>query len=287
MNLKRVVNVFLVAVPVLILLAAALPVLVCDQFRIGGESMSPTLGNGDHILVNKLLAGARIYTEYDFSDPDMECFRMPGFRKVRPGDVAVFNFPEGYDRGKIEFRINYVYAKRCIGCPGDTVSIVDGYYHNSSLPGMRIGPECMQEKLSGMRDDDLLKCGIVLPAMSSAPGLGWTIKDFGPMYVPAKGDRVAMTPEFAQLYMKEIEYETGVRPAVTDGKVYICGVPASEYEFRSDWYFFGGDNVLNSKDSRYFGLVPADYIVGIATRLIWSEDSYSGRMRWERFMRKL
>ena len=287
MNWKTPANIFLVAVPMLILLAVALPVFVCDQFRIGGESMLPTLENGDHILVNKLLAGARIYTEYDFSDPDMACFRMPGFRKIRPGDVVVFNFPEGCDRGKIEFRINYVYAKRCIGCPGDTVSIVDGYYRNSRFPEMRIGPECMQEKLSVMREDDFLKCGIVFPAMSSAPSMGWTIKDFGPMYVPAKGDRVTLTPASAQLYMKEIEYETGVRPAITDGKVYINGVPASGYEFRSDWYFFSGDNVLNSKDSRYFGLVPADYVVGIATRLVWSRDPYSEKMRWERFMKKL
>ena len=81
-------------------LAVVLPVFVCDQFRIGGESMCPTLETGDHILVNKLLMGARIYTKYDFSGPDMECFRMPGFRNIRPGDVAVFNYPRGRDRKK-------------------------------------------------------------------------------------------------------------------------------------------------------------------------------------------
>ena len=110
--------------------AVILPVFVCDQFRIGGESMSPTIKAGDRIMVNKMLMCARIYTSYDFSGPGMECFRMPGLRKIRPGDVAVFNYPYGRGGKKIEFRINYVYAKRCIGCPGDTVSIEDGYYRN-------------------------------------------------------------------------------------------------------------------------------------------------------------
>ena len=58
------------------------------------------------------------------------------------------------------------------------------------------------------------------------------------------------------------------------------GKPVKEYRFRGDWYFFGGDNVLNSKDSRYIGLVPEEYIVGIATHVIWK----GGRFRFSKIL---
>ena len=162
-------------------LAIVLPVFVCDQFRIGGQSMCPTLETGDHVLVNKLLMGARIYRKYDFSCPDMECFRMPGLRNIRSGDVAVFNYPRGRDRKKIEFRINYVYAKRCIGCPGDSVSIVDGYYRNSSCPERVFGSGQLQRHLSDTPDPVLLEEHVYLPAFPFIDSLGWSVRDFGPM----------------------------------------------------------------------------------------------------------
>ena len=83
------VKAVLVTVLLLMAMAVIVPVFVCDQFRIGGHSMDPALEAGDHILVNKLLFGARIYKNYDFSRPDVESFRMPGFRKIRPGDIIV------------------------------------------------------------------------------------------------------------------------------------------------------------------------------------------------------
>ena len=98
-----------------------------DRFVIKGESMEPTLHTGEGVWVNKLLMGARIYTKFDFEDsPELHCFRMPGLRKLRVGDVAVFNYPYGRGGDTIAFKINYVYCKRCWGTPGDTVRIVDG-----------------------------------------------------------------------------------------------------------------------------------------------------------------
>ena len=268
------------------LLLLLLPVFVCDQFRIGGESMSPTLETGDHILVNKLLIGARIYLKYDFTDPVMECFRMPGFRNIRPGDIAVFNYPKGRERNKIEFRINYVYAKRCIGCPGDSIAIVDGYYRNSSCPEKVFGSVELQRHLSETPDSVLIVQNVYLPAFPFIDSLGWTVRDFGPMYVPGKGDVIRLDPVFAKLYGMQIEYETGIRPTVNGDTVLMDGNPVKEYRFRGNWYFFGGDNVLNSKDSRYIGLVPEDYIVGVATRILFSKNAY-GRFDWKRFMTRI
>lgn len=283
----RILNVFTVTVAAMMLLAVLVPVFVCDQFRIGGVSMQPTLRTGDHILVNKLLMGARIYKKYDFSDPVMESFRMPGLRKLRPGDVAVFNYPEGRDRGKIEFRINYVYAKRCIGCPGDTVRIENGYYRNSRCPDMLIGSDMMQSALSGTTDSVLSSTGVFLPAMPFSPDYGWTIREFGPLYVPCRGGKIPLDSGSLMLYGKVIEFETGSMPEMKGGKVYVSGKEADEYVFVKDYCFFGGDNVLNSRDSRYFGFVPEEYVVGIATRVLFSRDPYSGRLDWSRTLRRI
>ncbi len=283
----KVIYIAVVTLAALVVVAVLLPVFVCDQFRIGGVSMEPTLRTGDHVLVNKLLMGARIYTKYDFSDPVMESFRMPGLRRVRPGDVAVFNYPYGRDGDRIEFRINYVYAKRCIGCPGDTVRIVDGYYRNSRLPGTLIGSASMQGALSGTPDEVLEAQGVYMPAMPFSPDFGWSIRDFGPLYVPREGGSIALDTGSVKLYGRVIEYETGSLPEVRDGRVFVSGREVSVYRFTGNYYFFGGDNVLNSRDSRYFGFVPEEYITGIATRILFSRDPYTGRIDWRRTFRRI
>ena len=66
-------------------------------------------------------------------------------------------------------------------------------------------------------------------------------------------------------WQRQVLYETGNHFVERDGVVYIGNTPIRRYTFRSNWYFLGGDNVLNSHDSRYFGLVPEEYIVGIVS----------------------
>ena len=281
--LKSILVVFVVGIAI----AVIVPVFVADQFRTGGESMSPVLETGDHILVDKLLMGARIYTAYDFTVPELKSFRMPGIRRARPGDVAVFNYPEGWEKNRIGFRINYVYTKRCIGCPGDTVRIKNGFYRNSSCPDEIRGSDVMQSILSGTPDSLLVAQGVFLPAMPFRKEFGWTIRDFGPLYIPGRGDSVRLDDMSVRLYRKIIEYETDEKVEVRDGMVYIGGSPAESYTFEGNYYFFGGDNVLNSKDSRYIGLVPEEFIVGIATRILFSVDPDTGAFRRDRFMKRI
>lgn len=244
-------------------LAVVLRVFVCDRFTVRGDSMEPTLHDGERIFVNKLLMGARIYIDYDFSSPELKCFRMPGLRKVRPGDVVVFNYPYARSRDSISFRINYVYTKRCIGAPGDTVSIVGGYYRNSSMPGKTIGPGARQMTLGSTPVQILSESGVMMRSMPYSGYYNWTIRDFGPLYVPGRGDTVALDRHSVALYEKLIENETGKDVSVKDGIVLCGGVEMKGYIFCEDYYFLAGDNVMNSKDSRYIGLVPGKYIVGI------------------------
>lgn len=107
----------------LLVIHALLRILVYDSFIVSGTSMEPTFHDRQRVWAFKTGLGARIYTKYDFSDPELHSFRMPGFGKMRKGDIVVFNHPYGAYPDKISFKINYVLIKRCVGAPGDTVKV--------------------------------------------------------------------------------------------------------------------------------------------------------------------
>lgn len=266
----------------LILSYAGCRIFVCDQFIIPSDSMNPTLIPGDRILADKLIFGARIYKSYDFSKGQpLESWRMPGLRRIRPNDVLVFNVPKGYGKG-IEFKINYVFLKRCVGTPGDTVRIENGFYKNNNYNKL-IGLESEQQRLRGT-PDSLIPKGVkrMFPFDKR-----WTIKDFGPLYVPAKGDTLLLEPSVYRLYREVIQYETGRKLSLQDGICLLDGRPVSEYVFKGNYYFTGGDNVMDSGDSRYWGFVPEEFIIGVAKRISYSRDRNSEKLRWSRLWKKI
>ncbi len=227
-------------------------IFIAERFIIPSESMSPTLVPGDKVWVNKLLYGARIYKSFDFEDhAPLKCFRMPGLRKIRPGDVICFNYPLGYDKWtKIEFKINYVYCKRVVGTPGDTISIKDGVTWNSNYNGI-IGVQDNQLAIQNTPDSILWRTKFMATMPFTKPM--WTMKNFGPLYVPEKGVKIEMDSVGRAIYGPVIEYETGSWP---DDEV--CS-----HTFRHDYYFAFGDNSLDSNDSRYWGFIPEEFIIGI------------------------
>lgn len=239
-------------------------VFVCDRFVVEGVSMVPTCSTGQVVFVNKLLMGARIYKEYDFSSSHLSCVRMPGLRKIHVGDVVAFNFNYDWSTNTIGFKINNVYLKRCVGCPGDTVRINDGHY---VCPAAKCIPNDAQSALASTPDSLLVLQGIPINAFEFAPYLKWTIKEFGPLYIPQAGDVVRIDKNNVALYESLIEYETGYKPEVKGNVVFHSGKALEKYEFKTNYYFLAGDNVLYSTDSRYFGLVPEDYIIGIIPSL--------------------
>ena len=237
-------------------------VLVCDRFVVKGESMEPEFHSGERVWVNKMKMGARIYTDYDFSKPTLSAFRLPGFSKLKAGDVVVVNYPYARSKDTITFRINYVCLKRCYGAPGDTVRIKDGFYVNPS-DGGNLGNLKHQRILSETADSVLINKGVAINALRVNDNLRWTIRDFGPMYVPRKGDTVSVDINNYRLWKRLIQFETGISPIEKDGLVWLSGKPIGTYIFKNNWCFLGGDNVLNSEDSRYIGLFPEPYIVGV------------------------
>lgn len=90
------------------------------------------------------------------------------------------------------------------------------------------------------------------------------------------------------LYLPIMRRETGCEVVEDPAGAYLIdGLPATRYTFRDDYYFVAGDNGLSSFDSRYFGFLPEDYIVGVATRIWDSRDPYTGKMRWGRCLKLL
>lgn len=252
---RELIKDFLKALYILLILSVlhfSRRILVAEQFRIPTESMEPTLVPGDKVWVNKLLYGARIYKSFDFGKYDsLECFRMPGLRKIRQGDVICFNAPHGYDdENKIEFKINYVFCKRVLGTPGDRIGAVDGHYWNdSNLKPIGVVEE--QEKLRWMFDGFFIWNQLydVFPHA----GLDWNIKNWGPLFVPSKGMQIVLDEITRELYRPVIEYELGTE--LDQDKIV--------YTFKQNYYFAVGDNAINSIDSRYWGFIPEDFIIGI------------------------
>lgn len=246
----------------IVVLYGLVRICICDRFVVRGESMSPTFEDGQPVYVNKLVFGGRIYTDFDFSKSKLSSFRMPGIRNIRVGDVVMLNYPFARCNDTINFRINYVYMKRCLGCPGDSVKIQNGYYIHPKT-GEDIICNEHSRRLHETSDSVLVAEGVVVDAFQINRKMNWTIRDFGPLFVPAKGSEVHLTPLNYKSYKKQIQYETGMNLKREGSLIKLDDQIIDSYVFQSDWYFFAGDNVLNSKDSRYFGLVPEEYIIGV------------------------
>lgn len=263
-----------------------LRIFLFDQFITPTESMMPTLIPGDRIIVDKRIMGARIYDSFEFSKEGIELLshRTRGERKVLPNDIVVFNFPN--HKGKINFVINNVYAKRCIGTPGDTVSIVDGIFKNSNYPDS-IGLLYLQKQLA--RIPDSLFHPRQLGAIPRTRHVPWTIKNLGPLYLPRPGDFMKLTAKEGQIYKMILEWELGKSISVDWDKniVLADNKPIESHIFKHGYCFMCGDNITDSDDSRYWGLVPEEYIVGVVTHILYSINPQNGEYRKKRFLKRL
>ncbi|MDR2139625.1 MAG: signal peptidase I [Tannerella sp.] len=270
-----------------IVIVAYVCIQVCllASFRIPSSSMEPELMAGDYLLVFKPTVGARVFNLFaSLRGERVEIHRLPGWRSIRHNDVTVFHIP--YPRGgeKMEMHILKYYVKRCTGLPGDTLEIRDGFVRVRGWDAP-LGNVASQRRVS-TRDRASFEMAVyhTFPFDST---LAWNIRDFGPLYIPKKGDVLPMNRTHYLLYRRLIAWEQRAEVTCVDSTVYLNGQPLVSYCFRKNYYFMSGDYTEDSQDSRYWGLLPEEYIVGKAW-IIWkSVDLHTGKWRRERFLKTI
>ena len=123
----------------------------------------------------------------------------------------------------------------------------------------------------------------------------WSLDNFGPLYIPKEGDKIAIDSMTLPLYEKAIlQFEGNEDAKVEGGKLYLDGNVVTEYTFKQNYYFMMGDNRHNSQDSRIWGFVPEDHILGKGLLIWWSvepagpdgglSDIFT-RIRWSRIFK--
>ncbi len=233
----------------------------------------------------------------------------------------------------VDRRDNYV--KRCVGLPGEALSVVDGevvingrhisepehvqymYYvattgsiDNATFERLGIAVEDRHNAeggylmpLTGAMVEQLRRLPIVTDVQRALAGegdalltyplgydYGWSHLDYGPVTIPKRGMTITLDDKNLSLYERCIHaYEGNELERRADGTILINGKPATSYTFKMNYYWMMGDNRDNSLDSRYWGFVPEDHIVGTPMVVLVSFDKdkplNNGGLRWNRVWR--
>lgn len=270
----------------IIVLWVIIQVTVLATFKIPSNSMEPALMVGDNIIVNKLIMGGRIFNLWKKGD-ELEVFRLPGFGSLKRNDVVVFNFPYEGKWDRIALSLKRYFIKRCVALPGDTFEIKNTVYTVRGYDGP-LGNRAAQKELRTIvnagKEEDF---GIVMQGFPYNDSIKWDIRNFGPFYIPAKGSGIRMNTVNSILYRNAIEWEQKRKLTRKDGTVLLDDSVIHEYVFQENYCFVVGDNVMNSQDSRYWGLLPEKFIVGKAAFIWKSVDPETDKVNWKRTFKRI
>ena len=280
---------------------------------IPSTGMENSLFQGERILVNKWSYGLRV--------PLMSLFSYHRWceRSVRQQDVVVFNNPAAIGQPTIDRR--EIYISRCIGTPGDTL-LVDSLFSVSS-PEAQFNPDkkrlysypatkeqlitsLMQtlsitnDGLMGSNDSTHVRSFsryeyyLLEQAISDQnwiqPLTEKSEKELKPLIVPGKGKALRVYPWNITLLRNTLVMHEGKQAEIKNDTLYIDGKPTQHCFFTKDYYWMTSNNSVNLSDSRLFGFVPQDHIIGKASLIWFSKEKGTGIFdgyRWNRFFQSV
>lgn len=236
---------------------------VIASFVVPTGSMENEIMAGDFLFVNKFLYGGTTPRNIPFLEVRLPWFRLPAFRSVERGDVIVFEFPGYRDEvraSKFEF-----YLKRCVAMSRDTVQVVNRVLRvngqvaptprNINFLNKRVKP-------AGYGEDGIFPKG--------AP---YNEDNWGPEVVPWKGEVIPLNAGNFERWQTFLEREGHSARLRDHSVVLIDGKAATSYTVERNYYFGMGDNRDNSLDSRFWGYIPDENIVGTPMIVYWSWNS--------------
>ena len=245
---------------------------IIQNTRIPTGSMENTILVGDFVLVNKFIYGSSSPKYIPFTEIEIPFFRLPAFKDPRATDIVVFEYPGDRDQLRAdELGVNYV--KRCIGTPGDTIEIKDKVVFINGKEFWR--PPYIKYNNGGMGTHyNSRPVGYGDPNIFPK-GMNWNQNNYGPLVIPREGYTIPLNKFNVEQWRITIDREYGKRVVnIKDDIVTINNIPVSSYTFKKDYYFMMGDSRDNSMDSRFWGLVARDMVVGQAfiTLLSWDRN---------------
>jgi signal peptidase I len=255
-----------------------LKLFVIDAVWVSSSSMEQTLLKGDVVLVDKLVE-RRDNGKHSASYHANASPLLPSvIRPVMGGDVIVFKYPG--DRDEMTAPNSVEYVKRCVAVAGDTVALREGdLYVNGKY--IRFNTNGKRPYFPESYSDERL-----FPA-----GGSYNVDFYGPVIVPKSGDVITLTRKNFTLYSKLIWQEGHKVELSADGTIRIDGTIATTYVVERNYLFVLGDNFYNSSDSRFWGFMPEENVVGRAALVYWSKSDPENRhdnslssttIRWDR-----
>lgn len=297
----------------IILVVVLLRECVATSYLIPSSGMENSLYRGERILVNKWSYGLRL-----------PFIKLWGYHRwadspVQKDDILVFNNPANLSEPAIDRR--EVFISRCIGLPGDTL-LIDSLYSvipteknapdqkflytyprqkeqqlDSLLLILSISPNKLlgQDSVKNVRSFSRYEHYLLEQAMNGKCWLEPIIKEdsievLKPLIVPRKGSALRVYPWNRTLLRNTLVLHENKLAEIKNDTLYIDGKPAQHCYFTKDYYWVGANNSINLSDSRLFGFVPKDHIIGKAALIWFSKEKdtspFSG-YRWERIWKSV
>jgi len=235
--------------------------LAIASFVVPTPSMEKTVMTGDFLFVNKFIYGPSTPQVIPILNIPLPFFRFPAFREPQKGDVIVFIFPG--NRDEVEATEFQYYLKRCVATAGDSLEIRNNHIYVNHK-------EVFLAK-NGFYDSSVPE--IPSEKWQTFPyGRGYTRDNYGPIRIPKEGDVIPLSMSSLHEWAVFIQRE-GHKITSDGNSIFVDGTAVTSYKVQRDYCFGMGDNRDHSLDSRYWGFIPEENIVGTPVVVYWSWDT--------------